>query len=259
MMAAAAFTPGAGLAALVRRQLRCDRGLASHAAARGELSSCAARHRIAAGRRQPNRVRRRRTRHDGVRRAPSRLARRTRRVPGATRRHSGRRAHADLRSAGRREDAAVPRAVGALALGQRSHRPAARRIGDVRAARHAVPTPRHAPRSARLPVAHGPLRRARVRADARAHGPRAVRQEPRCEPALGSRAPRGRADGVVARTRGVARAALGRVRRHVLCDGRRDARAGHRPVYARRSRGRPSFTSGAPRRRTCRCSRACCI
>ena len=37
MLAAAAFQPGAGLAALVRRQLRCDRGLASHAAARGEF------------------------------------------------------------------------------------------------------------------------------------------------------------------------------------------------------------------------------
>ena len=59
---------GARLAALVRRQLRRDRGLARHAAARGELQSGAGRHRIAAGRRQPNRVRRRRARHDGVRR-----------------------------------------------------------------------------------------------------------------------------------------------------------------------------------------------
>ena len=60
---------GAGIAALVRRQLRRDRGLARHAAARGELQSCAARHRIAGRRREPHRVRRRRTRRDGIRRA----------------------------------------------------------------------------------------------------------------------------------------------------------------------------------------------
>ena len=40
---------GAGLAALVRGQFRRDRGLARHAAARGELPSCAAGHRIARG------------------------------------------------------------------------------------------------------------------------------------------------------------------------------------------------------------------
>ena len=146
--------PGAELAALVRRQLQHHCGLASHAAAGCELPACADRHRIRARRREPDRVRSRGTRRDGVRGAASRFAGGARGVPGATRRDPGRRARPDLRSAGRGQDAAVSRAVGTLALGQRSYRPPARRSGDVRAARHAVPPPRHAARSARVPVDH---------------------------------------------------------------------------------------------------------
>ncbi len=65
---------------------------------------------------------------------------------------------ADLRRTRRGEDAVVPRAVGALAVGQRPRRPAARRIGDVRAARHAVHSARHAARSARVSGCQRPLR-----------------------------------------------------------------------------------------------------
>ena len=171
-----------------------------------------------------------------------------------------RRARADLRSARRGQDAAVPRALGPVAVGQRPHRSAARRSRDVRAARHAVSAARHAARSARLPVAHGQVRRARYtcrRSSARASARYAKSLD--ADQPLGPRAQRGRADGIGARPRGAARPALGRVRRHVLFDGGRDARARHRHVHARRRRRRRSFTSGAARRRMCRCSSGCCI
>ena len=163
MMAAAAFTQAQGSLRWFVDNFGAIADWRATLLRVANFRSCADRHRIPARRRQPDRVRRGCTGRDGVRRPASRFARGARGVPGATRRHPGRRARADLRSARRGEDAALPRAVGPLALGQRSHRPAARRIGDVRAARHAVSPPRHAARSARLPVGHGPLRRPRLR------------------------------------------------------------------------------------------------
>ena len=67
---------GAGLAALVRRQLQRARGLAGHAAARGELQGGADRQRAAAQRRERDRIRRGRAGRDDSRESPSRLARR---------------------------------------------------------------------------------------------------------------------------------------------------------------------------------------
>ena len=52
---------GTGFAALVRRQLQLDRGLARHAPARRELPRRARRDRVAASRRKPDRLRRRRS------------------------------------------------------------------------------------------------------------------------------------------------------------------------------------------------------
>src|SRR5262249_52919931 len=80
---------------------------------------------------------------------------------------------------------AVPGNIGALALGQRAHRPATGRIRDVCAARHALPAARHAARSARLPAHDRPLRRSRLSGSTRTHRPRAVRIEPRRAAALG--------------------------------------------------------------------------
>ena len=153
---------GAGLPALVRRQLQRARRLAGSVAARRELPSGAGCDRVAASLRKPDRVRRRPARRHGLRRAASRISGRARGLQRAARPDSRRRAHADLRRAGRRKDAAVQGDIGALAMGKRPHRPAARRSRDVRAARHALHAARNAPRSARLPAHDRPLQGPRL-------------------------------------------------------------------------------------------------
>jgi hypothetical protein len=91
-------------------------------------------------------------------------------------RRARRSAPADPRHAGHREDLAVPGARGPLALGLRHRAPAPRRDDPLHAARHALPSPRHAGRSA--VVCDGA-----VELSERSHGGRACERGP---PAAGT-------------------------------------------------------------------------
>ncbi len=225
--------PGTGVAALVRRQLRRHRGLARHAAARGELQGGAARHWNA-----PTTSAAAST----TRRAPrARWRSRTSRsirpwgARGSASSASSSAAGEHVLICGTPGEGKTPlfRALSGLwPWGSGRIVPAARRVVHVRAARHAVSAPRLAARSARVSAADGPLPGAQptwTRSSARASGGHA--KQPRRHGALGSRAQRRRADGAGARPRGAAGARVGGVRRHVLRDGGRHARSASSTLF----------------------------
>ena len=119
--------PGPVVAALVRRQLQHDRGLARDLAARRELPPCRARVRCVARRLGPHRLRGRRARRDDARESGDRLAGGMHDARRAESRSEGRRARPRGGRTRSRQDPAVSCARGSVALGRGPHRPAERR------------------------------------------------------------------------------------------------------------------------------------
>ena len=154
MMAAGAFIQVQSSLAVVRRQLRHDRGLARDAVARRKLPPCHAHVRRIARRLGPHRLRGRVARCDDAREPGDRLAGGMHDARRAESRSEGRRARPGGGGTRSRQDPAVSSARGSVALGRGPHRPAERRDRLLHAA-PAVLAPRHSARGPGLSAERG--------------------------------------------------------------------------------------------------------